>query len=82
MDQNKTLRLKTVPFCHKLCYPSCTGVNVNTCSAPNMRQQSALTKARPLRFRDWSLITGRVGATKREGGGQVKFYPYEKGGGG
>ena len=31
--------------------------------------------------RDWSLITGR-GATKREGGGHVKFYPYEKGGGG
>ena len=30
------------------------------------------------RVRDWSLITGR-GATKREGG-QVKFYPYEKGG--
>ena len=27
--------------------------------------------------RDWSLITGR-GATKREGGGQVKYYPYEK----
>ena len=34
-------------------------------------------------FRDWSLITGRGGdATKREGGGHVKFYPYEKGGGG
>ena len=39
--------------------------------------------------RDWSLITGRGGATKREGGGatkregggHVKFYPYEKGGG-
>ena len=29
--------------------------------------------------RDWSLITGR-GATKREGGGHMKFYPYEKGG--
>ena len=27
--------------------------------------------------RDWSLITGRGGATKREGG-HVKFYPYEK----
>ena len=26
------------------------------------------------------LITGRGGATKREGGGHVKFYPYEKGG--
>ena len=24
----------------------------------------------------------RGGATKREGGGHVKFYPYEKGGGG
>ena len=33
-------------------------------------------------FRDWSLITGRGGgATKQEGGGHVKFYPYEKGGG-
>ena len=32
-------------------------------------------------FRDWSLITGRGGATKREGGGHMKFYPYEKGGG-
>ena len=30
---------------------------------------------------DWSLITGR-GATKWEGGGHVKFYPYENGGGG
>ena len=32
-------------------------------------------------LRDWSLITGRGGATKREGG-HVKFYPYKKGGGG
>ena len=35
-------------------------------------------------LRDWSLITGRGGgggATKREGGGHVKFYPYERGGG-
>ena len=35
--------------------------------------------------RDWSLIMGMGGgggATKREGGGHVKFYPYEKGGGG
>ena len=31
-------------------------------------------------IRDWSLITGRGGATNREGGGHVKFYPYEKGG--
>ena len=33
-------------------------------------------------LRDWSLITGRRGggATKREGGGHVKFYPYEEGG--
>ena len=28
--------------------------------------------------RDLSLIMGR-GATKLEGGGQVKFYPYKKG---
>ena len=45
------------------------------------------------RLRDWSLIMGRGGggagyksgvgggATKREGGGHVKFYPYKKGGG-
>ena len=35
------------------------------------------------RGRDWSLIMGRGrGAMQREGrGGQVKFYPYEKGGG-
>ena len=32
-------------------------------------------------FMDWSLIMGRGGATKREGG-HVKFYPYEKRGGG
>ena len=30
--------------------------------------------------RNWSLITGRGQATKREG--HVKFYPYEKWGGG
>ena len=31
-------------------------------------------------LRDWSLIIQRRGeATKREGGGHVKFYPYEKG---
>ena len=34
-------------------------------------------------FRDWSLIRGRGGgATKREGGGYVKFFPWEGGGGG
>ena len=33
------------------------------------------------RIRDWSSITGRGGATKREGGGHVKFNPYKKGGG-
>ena len=32
------------------------------------------------RVRDWSLITGRGGATKWEGR-HVKFYAYEKGGG-
>ena len=30
-------------------------------------------------LRDWSLITGRGGATKWKGGGHVNFYPYEKG---
>ena len=37
------------------------------------------------RVRDWSLIKerGRGGGYKTGGGGgQVKFYPYEKGGGG
>ena len=32
-------------------------------------------------IRDWSLIMGR-GGYKTGGGGHVKFYPYEKGGGG
>ena len=37
--------------------------------------------------RDWSLIKGRGGGGLQNGmwgggGGQVKFYPYEKGGGG
>ena len=31
-------------------------------------------------LRDWSLITRRGGGYKT-GGGHVKFYPYEKGGG-
>ena len=31
-------------------------------------------------LRDWSLISGR-GGTKREGGGHLKVYHYEKGGG-
>ena len=30
-------------------------------------------------LRDWSLITGR-GGLQNGRGGQVKFYPYEKGG--
>ena len=33
-------------------------------------------------LRDWSLITGRGGGYKTGGGGHVKFYPYEKWGGG
>ena len=32
--------------------------------------------------RDWSLITGRGGLQNGRGQGHVKFYPYEKGGGG
>ena len=34
-------------------------------------------------IRDWSLITGRGGGGgyKTGGGGQVKFYPYKRGGG-
>ena len=36
-----------------------------------------------IRFRDWSLITGRWGGGALQNGrGHVKFYPYEKGGGG
>ena len=31
-------------------------------------------------MRDWSLVTGRGGL--QNGGGHMKFYPYEKGGGG
>ena len=36
-------------------------------------------------IRDWSHITGRGGGglqNGKGGGGHVKFYPYEKGGGG
>ena len=36
----------------------------------------------PPSIRDWSLITGRGGATKQEAEGNVNFYPYEKKGGG
>ena len=32
-------------------------------------------------FRDWSLITRRGGLQNGRGGGHVKFYPDEKGGG-
>ena len=32
--------------------------------------------------RDWSLIMGRGEGGYKTGGGQVKFYPYEKWGGG
>ena len=45
-----------------------------------MPPPGSATGNEPLKpLRDWSLITGR-GATKREGGGHVKFYPYEKDG--
>ena len=43
----------------------------------NKTEEGATNRA--ANFRDWSLITRR-GATKQEGGGHVKFYPYEKGG--
>ena len=33
-------------------------------------------------LRDWSLIMGMGGLQNGRGGGHVKFYPYEKGGGG
>ena len=33
-------------------------------------------------LRDWSLITGGGGATKREGGGAREVLPLQKGGGG
>ena len=32
--------------------------------------------------RDWSLIMGRGGGLQNRMGRHVKFYPYEKGGGG
>ena len=35
------------------------------------------SKCLPFVLRDWSLIKG-MGATKREEGGQLKFYPYER----
>ena len=56
---------------------SARGDNAMSRSANNMRHY--FNPARLDRLRDWSLITGRGGATKREGG-HVKFYPYEKGG--
>ena len=31
-------------------------------------------------LRDWSLITGRGGTTKREGGGAREVFPLRKGG--
>ena len=31
-------------------------------------------------LRDWSLITGRGRGGYKMGGGQVKFYPYKRGG--
>ena len=34
------------------------------------------------RLRDWSLITGRGGATEREGGGACEVFPLRKLGGG
>ena len=32
-------------------------------------------------LREWSLITGRGSYKTGGGGGHMKFYPYEKGGG-
>ena len=46
----------------------------------NVTIYSAVTEINLSIIRDWSLITGRGWATKRKGGGHVKFYPYEKGG--
>ena len=34
----------------------------------------------PTQIRDWSLITGRGGATKQEGGGAREVLPLRKGG--
>ena len=53
--------------------------------AENSEQTTFVSTLHPeVRLRDWSLITGRGGATKREvwGGGGQKFYPYTKCGGG
>ena len=53
-------------------------------SGINLHQRRYKTISQLLLSRDWSLITGR-GATKREvggGGGALKFYPYQKWGGG
>ena len=48
----------------------------------NLRKLLQFANEHSDKVRDWSLIIGRGGgATKQEGGGHVKFYPYEKGGG-
>ena len=39
-----------------------------------------ITKSVEVCLRDWSLITGRGGATKREGGGAREVSPLRKGG--
>ena len=44
-------------------------------------ENRAERQAKVTRVRDWSLITGR-GGLQNGRGGHVKFYPYEKGGGG
>ena len=43
---------------------------------------SLCCRSMPLSLRDRSLITGRGGPTKREGGGMRSFTPTKRGGGG
>ena len=57
-------------------YSSCSTSRTNSLCVHPARE-----KLRILLVRDWLLITGR-GEAKKQEGGHVKFYPYEKGGGG
>ena len=55
-------------------------LNRGYCHRPHSETESSEAWNEEFYVRDWSLIMGRGGATKREGGGHVKFYSYEKGG--
>ena len=61
-------------------------MNVNPLNSQYVMRFSIFTKSIDIKNRfyyTWGVVTnyGEDGNTKREGGGHVKFYPYEKGGG-